>query len=133
MHGKRGDSVEGGGETWENRGGLKSSWDAQREETLKMTQFITITATKEREGGKMEGRGCKKRARVCTAIHQQDQGKCMKRLFKNIRGFWGKIKEDGKSELFLRTQKKSHLLYGCFHLVYACAIGQGTGNQYVTP
>lgn len=30
----------------ENRGGLKSSWDVQREETLKMTQFITITATK---------------------------------------------------------------------------------------
>lgn len=27
-------------------GGLKSSRDAQREETLRMTQFITITATK---------------------------------------------------------------------------------------
>lgn len=40
------------GETWENGGGLKSSRDAQREETLKMTQFITITATKEREGEK---------------------------------------------------------------------------------
>lgn len=40
------------GETRENRGGLKSSRDAQREETLKMTQFITITATKEREGEK---------------------------------------------------------------------------------
>lgn len=40
------------GETREKRGGLKSSRDAQREETLKMTQFITITATKEREGEK---------------------------------------------------------------------------------
>lgn len=30
---------------------LKSSRDAQREETLRMTQFITITATKEWEGG----------------------------------------------------------------------------------
>lgn len=37
----------------ENRGGLKSSRDAQREETLKMTQFITITATK--GGGENEG------------------------------------------------------------------------------
>lgn len=57
----------------------------------------------------------------------------MKRLFENIRGFGGKIKVDGKSELFLRTQKKSHLVYGGFHLMYARAIGQGTGNQYVTP
>lgn len=32
-------------------GGLKSSRDAQREETLRMTQFITITATKEWGGG----------------------------------------------------------------------------------
>lgn len=31
-------------------GGLKFSRDAQREETLRMTQFITITATKEWEG-----------------------------------------------------------------------------------
>lgn len=29
---------------------MKSSRDAQREETLRMTQFITITATKELEG-----------------------------------------------------------------------------------
>lgn len=29
---------------------MKSSRDAQREETLRMTQFITITATKEWEG-----------------------------------------------------------------------------------
>lgn len=29
---------------------MKSSWDAQREETLRRTQFITITATKEWEG-----------------------------------------------------------------------------------
>lgn len=36
--------------TRENREGLKSSRDAPREETLKMTQFITITATKGREG-----------------------------------------------------------------------------------
>lgn len=57
----------------------------------------------------------------------------MKRLFENIRGFGGKIKVDGKSELFLRTQKKSHLVYGGFHLMYAREIGQGTGNQYVTP
>lgn len=42
---------EEGGRQGENKGGLKSSRDAQREETLKMTQFITITATKEREGG----------------------------------------------------------------------------------
>lgn len=34
--------------------GLKSSRDAQREETLRMTQFITITATK--EWGGVEGR-----------------------------------------------------------------------------
>lgn len=62
--------MEGGGETRENRGGLKSSRDAQREETLKMTQFITITATKEREGEKKwRGEMQKERARVCTAIH----------------------------------------------------------------
>lgn len=30
---------------------MKSSRDAPREETLKMTQFITITATKGWEGG----------------------------------------------------------------------------------
>lgn len=41
--------MEGGGDEG-NGGGLKSSRDTQREETLKMTQFITITATKEREG-----------------------------------------------------------------------------------
>lgn len=37
------------GETRENGGGLKYSRDAQREETLKMTQFITITVTTERQ------------------------------------------------------------------------------------
>lgn len=47
--------------------GLKSSRDAQREETLRMTQFITITATKEWEGGKWRGE-CK-RVPLCTAIH----------------------------------------------------------------
>lgn len=55
FRGRRG----GGVGARENRGGLKSSWDAQREETLKMTQFITITATKEWEGGKNEGERCK--------------------------------------------------------------------------
>lgn len=34
------------------RTGIKSSWDTHRKETLKMTQFITITATKEREEDK---------------------------------------------------------------------------------
>lgn len=52
--------MEGGRETRENRGGLKSSWDAQREETLKMTQFITITATKKRGREKNEGERCKR-------------------------------------------------------------------------
>lgn len=45
---------EGGGRDKGNRGGLKSSWGTEREETLKMTQFITIIATKEREGCKKE-------------------------------------------------------------------------------
>lgn len=54
--------ISGGGVrgTRENRGGLKSSWDAHREETLKMTQFITITATKERERERNEGKRCKR-------------------------------------------------------------------------
>lgn len=52
-----GGGERGGAGTRENREGLKSSRDAPREETLKMTQFITITATKEweeegREGGR---------------------------------------------------------------------------------
>lgn len=60
MRRKYRETVGGGGGGWrgearENRGGLKSSRDAHREETLKMTQFITITATRERERGrKME-------------------------------------------------------------------------------
>lgn len=41
----------GGAGTRENREGLKSSRDAPREETLKMTQFITITATKRKGRG----------------------------------------------------------------------------------
>lgn len=52
----------------ENRGGLKSSRDAQREETLKMTQFITITATKGLEGGKMKGRDASEQDMHCNTL-----------------------------------------------------------------
>lgn len=62
---------EGGGVGKKNKktteGGLKSSRDAQREETLRMTQFITITATK--EWGRGVWRGECKCTPLCTAIH----------------------------------------------------------------
>lgn len=56
-HRKLRNSVEGGGAgaVWENRGRMKSSRDAHREETLKMTQFIPISATKERKEDKWRG------------------------------------------------------------------------------
>lgn len=57
----------------ENRGGLKSSLDAQREETLKMTQFITITATKEWEGRKMKGRDASEQDTYCNTLARMEQ------------------------------------------------------------
>lgn len=59
----------GGAGTRENREGLKSSRDAPREETLKMTQFITITATKKGgEGRKMKGRDASEQDMYCNTL-----------------------------------------------------------------